>query len=206
MRRGPRTDRNAGAVGAARELPRHPAPCQQDVSSDSAPRAPAKQRAERQGHGEGGHDPPAPGGASRAQPAGYTAAMPDARVVAILNTSEDIVALLSELLRSDGFRPVVGFIPDFREGRQDLAAFLREHDPAAIIWDIALPYDRNWAFFQQVSGSAAARGRRVVLTTTNKRALDGLVGPTPAHELVGKPYDIDVLLAAVHRATGAAPP
>ena len=132
--------------------------------------------------------------------------MPDAPVVAIVDTSEDIVALLRELLAADGFRPVARFVPDFREGREDLDAFLQEHDPAVIIWDIALPYDRNWAYFQEASASAAARGRRFVLTTTNKRALEELVGPTPAHELVGKPYDIEVLLAAVHRAAGTTPP
>ncbi len=137
---------------------------------------------------------------------GYTAAMPAAPVVAIINTSEDIVAFLRELLAADGFRPVTGFVPDFREGRQDLDAFLQEHDPAVIIWDIGFPYDRNWAYFQEVRGSDAARGRRFVLTTTNKRALEELVGPTPAHELIGKPYDIEALLGAVHRAVGTAAP
>ena len=128
--------------------------------------------------------------------------MPAAPVVAIINTSEDIVAFLRELLAADGFRPVAGFVPDFREGRQDLDAFLRAHDPAVILWDIALPYDRNWAYFQAARAGEAARDRRFVLTTTNKRALEELVGPTPAHELLGKPYDIEALLAAVHRAAG----
>jgi hypothetical protein len=40
----------------------------------------------------------------------------------------------------------------------------------------------------------------VVLTTTNKRVLEPLAGPTPAHELVGKPFDLGVLVDAVHRA------
>ncbi len=136
----------------------------------------------------------------------YTAATPDGPVVAIINTSEDIVVLLRELLPDDGFRPVAGFVPDIGEGRQELDAFLREHDPAAIIWDIAVPYERNWAYFQQASASEAARGRRFVLTTTNKHALEELVGPTPAHELIGKPYDIEALLAAVHRAAGTTAP
>jgi hypothetical protein len=39
-----------------------------------------------------------------------------------------------------------------------------------------------------------------VLTTTNKRALDALVGRTPAQELVGKPFDLDALVQAVRRA------
>ena len=126
--------------------------------------------------------------------------MPSAPVVAVVNTSEDISRLLSEVLIIEGFHPVVGYAIDFREGRQDVAAFLAEHDPAALIWDIALPYEQNWTYFQQVAQSDAARGRRFVLTTTNKQALERLVGPTAAHELLGKPYDLDELMAAVHRA------
>ena len=123
-----------------------------------------------------------------------------APVVAVVQTSEDIVHLLCDVLTGGGFQPVVGYVPDFREVRQDFAAFLAEHDPVVLIWDIALPYEQNWAYFQQVAQSDAARGRRFVLTTTNKRALETLVGATSAHELIGKPYDLDELLAAVHRA------
>ncbi len=133
----------------------------------------------------------------------YTAAMPAAPVVAIVNTSEDIVVLLRELLAGDGFRPVAGFVPDFREGREDLDGFLREHDPAVIIWDIGFPYDRNWAYFQQASAREAARGRRFVLTTTNKRALDELVGPTNSFEIIGKPFDLDHIVQAVRQALTA---
>ena len=54
----------------------------------------------------------------------------------------------------------------------------------------------------EVRRSEAARHPRVVLTTTNTRALEALVGPAPAYELIGKPSDIEVLPAAVHRAAG----
>ncbi len=58
-----------------------------------------------------------------------------------------------------------------------------------------------WAYFQEVQASDALRDRRLILTTTNKRALEQLVGPTPTHELVGTPFDMEALLAAVRRAS-----
>jgi CheY-like chemotaxis protein len=124
-------------------------------------------------------------------------------VVAVVNTSEDITAFLTQVLAEEGYCPVVGYVIDFREGRQDLAAFLAEHHPAAMIWDIAFPYEQNWAFFQAVQADTASHGCRVVLTTTNKRALEDLVGPTSTRELLGKPYDLDQLLTAVQQAVAA---
>ena len=127
-------------------------------------------------------------------------------VVAVIDTSEDVVAFLTQVLEEEGYRPVVGYVVDFREGRQDLAAFLAEHRPAAVIWDIGFPYAPNWAFFQTVQGSAVAHECRFILTTTNKPALEDLVGPTPTHELLGKPYDLDQLLTAVQQAVVAPSP
>ena len=132
--------------------------------------------------------------------------MPTSPVVAIINSSEDIVTMLSELFASDGFQPVTGFVPDFRKGNQDLAAFLREHEPAVIVWDIALPYDVNWNYLQTVRAGGVMVDCPLVLTTTNKKALEQLVGPTPTIELVGKPFDIEELLAAVRQVLPAVTP
>ena len=125
--------------------------------------------------------------------------------VAVVDTSEEVADLLCQVVEEEGWRAVHAYTTDLKRGREDLAAFLAEHRPAAVIWDIALPYDENWAFFQSVRDADAGRGCRFVLTTTNKRALEALVGPTPAHELIGKPYDLDVLVAALRRALGEPP-
>lgn len=121
-------------------------------------------------------------------------------VVAIVNTSEELSAMLAAVFRMEGFRTVVAYIPDLKRGQPSIEAFLAQNRPHVVVWDIAIPYEENWAFFQTVSQSEIGQRYRFVLTTTNKAALERLVGETPAHELVGKPFDIDEIVAAVRRA------
>lgn len=124
-------------------------------------------------------------------------------VVAVINTSEEISALLTVVLQMEGFRVVTAYVPDVKRGDVNLGDFLAEHRPRAVIWDIAIPYEANWGFFQAVAASEAGQTCRFVLTTTNKEALESLVGPTPAHELIGKPYDLDEVIRAVREALEA---
>ncbi len=120
-----------------------------------------------------------------------------APTVAIINTSDDLLALLKEVVEGDGYHAVTAFTRDFRDGQRDIGAFITEHNPQVIIWDIAIPYDANWHYFRTVQGMDIVEGRAFVLTTTNKRALDELVGPTDTMELIGKPFDLDVLSQAL---------
>jgi DNA-binding NarL/FixJ family response regulator len=126
-------------------------------------------------------------------------------VVAVVNSNEDTVEMLRECLVHHGFTSVVtGHIHDFKTGAADFPRYLAEHDPAVLIYDIAIPYDRNWTFLRLLLDSESMRGRKVVLTTTNKKRLEELVGATDALEIVGKPYDLDQIVAAVKAAIGKA--
>ena len=127
-------------------------------------------------------------------------------LLAIINTSENLVEMLALAAEDAGYRTVVGWVPEFRDGRQDLAAFLRAHEPDAILWDIALPYEANWCYVQDVRARDIMRDCPLVLITTNKRALEGLVGPTDATELIGKPFDLHELFATVARILGGSDP
>jgi len=122
------------------------------------------------------------------------------QLVAVVNTSEDVVRMLELVLKHHDYRTVTTYVADLRRGKPSIDEFLTENDPQVLLWDIAIPYEDNWRFFQSVAGSEAARGRRFVLMTVNKRGLESLVGPTDAHEIVGKPFDLDDLLEAVKRA------
>jgi hypothetical protein len=65
---------------------------------------------------------------------------------------------------------------------------------------VSLPYEANWNNFIEFRRHVNDRNVAVVLTTTNKRALTELIGSTNAIEILGKPYDLEQLAAAVRRA------
>ena len=125
---------------------------------------------------------------------------PRAPTVAIVNTTEDVVELLAEVFWDEGFHTITAYVREFKRGDLDFDFFLAEHRPDVVLYDIALPYEENWAYFQELRAHLSARAVPVVLMTTNKPALDRLVGPTAALELVGKPFDIGDIVAAVRRA------
>lgn len=107
-------------------------------------------------------------------------------VVAIVNSSEDTVDMLRQCLLDHGFTSIVtGHVRDFKTGAEDFPKFVDQHDPAVIIYDISIPYEKNWTFLRLLLDSESMRGRKLVLTTTNKRRLDELVGATDAFEIVG---------------------
>jgi DNA-binding NtrC family response regulator len=70
--------------------------------------------------------------------------------------------------------------------------------PQACIYAVSMPYAASWANFQVVR--QAMSDCAWVVTTTNKRALDALVGPTETFEIWGKPFDIEQVVASVRRA------
>jgi DNA-binding NarL/FixJ family response regulator len=127
--------------------------------------------------------------------------MTDAPVIAVVNSSEDTVEMLRHCLQQNGFSSIVtGPAHDFKSGREDFPAYVERHDPKVVVYDIAIPYEQNWTLLRRLLDTEVMRGRKMVLTTTNKRRLEELVGPTEAHEIVGKPYDVQQIVEAVKTA------
>ena len=125
-------------------------------------------------------------------------------IIAVFNSSDDTVEMLRTALEADGLHTVSGHIGELKKGELDFVAFVEHHRPAVIVYDISLPYDTNWNFLKLVRSSLPAQSCRFILTTTNKPALDKVVGETEALEIIGKPYDLDRVVAAVRAALGQA--
>jgi len=127
-------------------------------------------------------------------------------IVAVVNSNEDIVEMLCMALESAGITAVPGHVIDFKRGRADFRAFVEQHNPAVIVYDLAPPYRDNWQFLQELSHSEAGKNRRFVLTTTNKKKVAEAAGQdVDAFEISEKPYDIDAVIEAVKRQLRSAP-
>jgi DNA-binding response OmpR family regulator len=124
--------------------------------------------------------------------------------VAVINSSSDTVEMLRTLLEREGWETTEAHVDDIKRGRTDFLKYLETHDPQVLIWDVPPPYDLNWVFLQLVRSSRAMQGRVVIVTTTNKQALERFVGPTDAIEIFTKPYDVEILIDTITRTLRAA--
>ena len=128
-------------------------------------------------------------------------------VVAVINTSPDIVDMLRLALQHAGLVVVSAFTHEIREGVVDLDNFVRQHEPSVVIYDIAPPYDGNWQLFLHVRSMDVMQGRYFILTTTNARHVEKLAGSDQQlFEIVGKPYDLDQIVRAASEAMRAKEP
>jgi len=122
-------------------------------------------------------------------------------VVAILNSNDDTVELLRTVLELEGIVVVSAHVSDLRRGQFDFSGFLSEHDPKVVIYDIPPPYDRSWLFFEHLKGLPTMKGREFVLTSTNPARVQQVAKPDqPVHEIIGKPYDLQLITDAVKKA------
>jgi DNA-binding NarL/FixJ family response regulator len=128
------------------------------------------------------------------------------QVVAVFNTSEDTTDMLRVVIEQAGFVVVTAFTNDLRDGKVDLASFMHQHRPHVIVYDVAIPYEQNWRLLLHFQGSPACEGVHFVVTTTNVRHVEQIAGSQPkVYEIVGKPYDLDLIVRAVKEAARERP-
>jgi DNA-binding response OmpR family regulator len=129
--------------------------------------------------------------------------------VALINASDDTVEMVQRMLSASGIDCLTGcHFADLKKGNVDFAQFLAKYEPQVVIFDISPPYAENWKFFKTLRDAKSMERRGLVLTTTNKDRLDEIVGEdSTAIEIVGKPYDLQQITAAITaalRTVGAA--
>jgi CheY-like chemotaxis protein len=125
-------------------------------------------------------------------------------VVAVINTNPDLVELLKARLESAGFVVLILHIADIRQG-MDLAGVTQTHRPEVIVFDVVMPYDRNYRFLQHLR-ETSLKDYRFVLTTPNAAALSRLVGrDEKVYEVLDDRGDIDTIVQAVREAARARP-
>ena len=122
------------------------------------------------------------------------------RSLVAVNTSTDTTEMLKVWFEMHGMIVHTGLVSDFRVHTVDIDAFLAHARPDVVIFDVAIPYETNWRYLQQLRDGGPLQNVPVIVTTTNERILRSLVGDDatlPVHELIGKPYDMAKLLELV---------
>ena len=122
-------------------------------------------------------------------------------VVALFNSSDDLIEMIRYMLERNGFLVASAHINDLRRGNLDLEAFVKQNQPVVVIYDLVPPFDRQWAFMDHLRQNSALRGVPFVLTSTNPVLARELAGrDEPVLQVVGRPFEFEQLLAAVQHA------
>jgi DNA-binding NtrC family response regulator len=128
-------------------------------------------------------------------------------VVAVFNSSDDMVELLRILLERHGFVVVTGHITAIRKGELDLGSFVNQHQPDVVVYDLIPPYDGQWRFLVHLRETSPLKGIPFVITSSNAPAARELAGTDEQIiEVLGRPFEFDALVDAVKRANGADTP
>jgi DNA-binding NtrC family response regulator len=124
--------------------------------------------------------------------------------VAILDSSNDDMAMLKIILEEEGLQTCAANLHDLVLGKQGLKEFLERCDPRVVIYDIPYPYAAHCKYLDRVLEQGLFRGREVILTTTNPQVVRELEGCREVNLLVGKPFELNQFLTVVHASAARA--
>jgi DNA-binding response OmpR family regulator len=128
--------------------------------------------------------------------------MPSARrsYVIAYSSQPSVADLLQRVLDEAGFASsAVWSSPD------DLESEVRRCPPAAIVFDVGIPFAEHWRGLQQVRSRVALRGVPVVIATAAPPEVYRSVGVVHAFDTFRRPNDVATVRATVCAAIDAAP-
>ena len=109
-------------------------------------------------------------------------------MVALLNSSEEIIARLREALDEGGFRTVAAHVTDVQLGILDLIAWLSETQADVILVDLPHPDGQALNFLRLLQHVDVLQRCGWILTTTHKDALETMLTAADGHPVVvGQP-------------------
>jgi DNA-binding NarL/FixJ family response regulator len=113
---------------------------------------------------------------------------PPKAMVALLNSSEDVIARLREALDEGGFRTVAAHVADVQMGVLDLIAWMSETPADVILVDLPRPDGRALNFLRLLQHVDVLQRCGWILTTTHKDALETMLTAADGHPVVvGQP-------------------
>ena len=125
-------------------------------------------------------------------------------VVALIYSDSDAFLRLRKLLESAGFTVVSARVTDVAEGRCDLDALMKQHDPSVVVYDVGPSHEEHWGTLQQLRGRASVRDRRFVITAVNASQVEALAGSDDGiYEVVDTENDLGEIVKAVKEAARA---
>lgn len=124
------------------------------------------------------------------------------RVIVVINANDAVAQRIKDTVEAEGFTAVTARPEAAGSTPAEIQAFLRRHNARVVVFDIADPYGANWRLAQNLRYNEMISGswRQVVVTTEDKQALEGQLGPTAALEVNAATFDPIAVLAAVNRA------
>lgn len=108
----------------------------------------------------------------------------------VLNSHADTIELLADWFGAQGAVVHHARSLELCRNLEEARSLLTTVRPDVVLFDLAVPYDLNWRCFQRLVDARIFGSVPIVLTTANRRALDQLVGPTDAFEIIGTPHDL----------------
>jgi DNA-binding NtrC family response regulator len=122
----------------------------------------------------------------------------EAATIAVFDPDPSLLRLLELALSDEGYTVVTSLVGPILE----TITLLETHRPRLVIYDIAPPYVQSRDDLERVQRAVRDWDCRFVLMTTNRLALEQELGRVDVCDVVDKPFNLDTVLAAVHRCLG----